>query len=154
MKKILAILLSLALVICMLPASTVTAFAETTSLTDDMITLSPASGTYTGATIATPTVTVKGATAADFDVECGTITNAGDYTVSHYEDSFLETVKEYVENGGTVIVCGLADYQDTTSGQTATETNKLLEAIGSTIRMNSDEAYDEVNNGGQPYRLY
>ena len=80
--------------------------------------------------------------------------NAGDYTVSHYEDSFLETVKEYVENGGTVIVCGLADYQDTTSGQTATETNKLLEAIGSTIRMNSDEAYDEVNNGGQPYRLY
>lgn len=80
--------------------------------------------------------------------------NAGDYKVSHYEDSFLETVKEYVENGGTVIVCGLADYQDTTSGQTATETNKLLEAIGATIRMNSDEAYDEVNNGGQPYRLY
>ena len=80
--------------------------------------------------------------------------NAGDYKVSHYEDSFLETVKEYVENGGTVIVCGLADYQDTTSGQTATETNKLLEAIGATIRMNSDEAYDEVNNGGQAYRLY
>lgn len=80
--------------------------------------------------------------------------NAGDYKVSHYEDSFLETVKEYVENGGTVIVCGLADYQDTSSGQTATETNKLLEAIGATIRMNSDEAYDEVNNGGQPYRLY
>lgn len=82
MKKILAILLSLALVICMLPASTVTAFADTVSLTDDMITLSPASGTYTGATIATPTVTVKGATAADFDVQCDTITNAGDYTVT------------------------------------------------------------------------
>lgn len=80
--------------------------------------------------------------------------NAGDYTVSHYEDSFIQLVKEYVENGGTVIVCGIADYQDTTDGQTTTETNKLLEAIGSTIRMNSDEAYDEVNNGGQPYRLY
>ncbi len=82
MKKILAILLSLALVICMLPASAVTAFADTVSLTDDMITLSPASGTYTGATIATPTVTVKGATAADFDVQCDTITKAGDYTVT------------------------------------------------------------------------
>lgn len=68
MKKILSILLSFALVICMLPASAVTAFADTISLKDDMITLSPASGTYTGATIATPTVTVKGATAADFEV--------------------------------------------------------------------------------------
>lgn len=90
MKKILAILLSLALVICMLPASAVTAFAaddpatptSPVALTSDMITLSPANGTYTGATIATPTVTVKGATAADFDVQCDTITNAGDYTVT------------------------------------------------------------------------
>lgn len=80
--------------------------------------------------------------------------NAGKFVISHYEDEFIQTVKNYVEKGGTVIVCGLADYQDSTSGQTATETNKLLEAIGSTIRMNSDEAYDEVNNGGQPYRLY
>ena len=82
MKKILAILLSLALVICMLPASAVTAFADTVSLTDDMITLSPASGTYTGATIATPTVTVKGATAADFEVQCNAIKTAGDYTIT------------------------------------------------------------------------
>lgn len=80
--------------------------------------------------------------------------NAGPYVISHYEDEFIQTVKKYVENGGTVIVCGIADYQDSTAGQTATETNKLLEAIGATIRMNSDEAYDEVNNGGQPYRLY
>ena len=80
--------------------------------------------------------------------------NEGDYVVSHFEDSFIKLVKEYVENGGSVIVCGLADYQDRPEGQTATETNKLLEAIGSTIRMNSDEAYDEEKNGGQPYRLY
>ena len=80
--------------------------------------------------------------------------NAGDYIVSHYEDSFIRLIKEYVEKGGSVIVCGLADYQDSLQGQTATETNKLLEAIGSTIRMNSDEAYDEEKNGGQPYRLY
>ncbi|MEE1038604.1 MAG: CehA/McbA family metallohydrolase [Eubacterium sp.] len=80
--------------------------------------------------------------------------NAGDYNISHFEDSFIALVKEYVANGGTVIFCGIADYQDSTNGQTATELNKLLEAIGATIRVNSDEAYDEVNNGGQPYRLY
>ena len=80
--------------------------------------------------------------------------NAGDYTPSHYSDEFLKMVSEYVANGGSVIVCGLADYSDTTSGQTATEQNKLLAAIGSTIRMNSDEVYDEENNGGQAYRLY
>lgn len=80
--------------------------------------------------------------------------NAGDYVVSHFEDEFMALVKDYVANGGSVIVCGLADYQDSTNGQTATEQNKLLAAIGSTIRVNSDEAYDEVNNGGQAYRLY
>ncbi len=80
--------------------------------------------------------------------------NAGDYTPSHYSDEFIAMVAEYVKNGGSVIVCGLADYSDTTSGQTATEQNKLLEAIGSTIRMNSDEVCDDTNNGGQIYRLY
>ena len=80
--------------------------------------------------------------------------NAGDFVASHYEDDFLAMVAEYVANGGSVIVCGLADYQDSTIGQTATEQNKLLAAIGSTIRLNSDEGYDEVNNGGQNYRLY
>ena len=56
--------------------------------------------------------------------------NAGDYTVSHFEDSFLQMVKAYTDNGGTLITCGIADYQDSTSGQTATEMNKLLAAIG------------------------
>ena len=80
--------------------------------------------------------------------------NAGDYTVSHFSDDFIQMVKNYTDNGGTLITCGIADYQDTTSGQTATEMNKLLAAIGATTKLNSDEAYDEVNNGGQAYRLY
>ena len=80
--------------------------------------------------------------------------NAGEYSPKHYSEEFLAMVAEYVANGGSVVVCGLADYQDSTTGQTATEQNKLLEAIGSTIKMNSDEVYDEVNNGGQAYRLY
>ncbi|MCR4758108.1 MAG: CehA/McbA family metallohydrolase, partial [Butyrivibrio sp.] len=76
------------------------------------------------------------------------------YTVSHYEDEFLEVVKNYVAEGGSVIVCGLADYSDSTDCQTATEQNKLLEAIGATIRMGSDEVADDKNNGGQVYRMY
>ena len=79
---------------------------------------------------------------------------AGDYVPSHYSEEFLKLVKDYVSNGGSVIVCGLADYQDTTNGQTATEQNKLLETIGATIRMGSDEVWDDTNNGGQQYRMY
>ena len=80
--------------------------------------------------------------------------NAGDYKVSHFDDEFINMIKTYTDNGGTLIVCGLADYQDTADGQTSTEINKLLSAIGSTTKLNSDEAYDTENNGGQAYRLY
>ncbi|WP_029232254.1 CehA/McbA family metallohydrolase [Butyrivibrio sp. VCB2006] len=74
--------------------------------------------------------------------------------VKHFEDSFIELVKEYVAGGGNLIVCGLADYQDTADGQSSTEINKLLEAVGATTRINSDEVVDNDNNGGQEYRLY
>ncbi|MBE5959884.1 MAG: hypothetical protein E7256_00620 [Lachnospiraceae bacterium] len=80
--------------------------------------------------------------------------NAGNYTVSHFEDQFIETVKEYIKRGGDVILCGIADYQDTESGQTSVEMNRLLKAIGATTRINSDEAVDDELNGGQNYRLY
>ena len=74
--------------------------------------------------------------------------------IMHFEDSFIQLVKEYVENGGNLIVCGLADYQDTKDCQSSTEINKLLEAIGATSRINSDEVCDDEKNGGQNYRLY
>lgn len=84
--------------------------------------------------------------------------NAGDYTASLFEEDFIDTVKGFVKNGGSVIVCGLADYQDKGSPSadyhTAAQLNKLLAAIGSSLRINDDEAYDEENNGGQAYRLY
>lgn len=83
--------------------------------------------------------------------------NAGDYTPSEFSEEFIATVKRYVDNGGSVIVCGLADYQDSRDGsdhQTSVQLNKLMEAIGSTMRFNDDEVYDTVNNGGQAYRLY
>lgn len=84
--------------------------------------------------------------------------NAGDYVAKPFEDSFLNLVKDYVAKGGSVIVCGLADYQDkgaeSADYHAAAQLNKLLSTIGSTMRIGDDEVYDEVNNGGQAYRLY
>lgn len=80
--------------------------------------------------------------------------NAGDYEVSHFSDDFINMVKDYTDNGGELITCGIADYQDSTDCQSSTEINKLLKGIGATTRINSDEAYDTENNGGQAYRLY
>lgn len=81
----------------------------------------------------------------------------GEAVVSTFEDSFIEVVCDYVNDGGTVIVCGLADYQDANAGlpyTTYAQVNKLLEGIGSSMRVNDDELIDQNENGGQPYRLY
>ncbi len=83
--------------------------------------------------------------------------NAGDYVASLYEDEFIEAVQTYVQAGGSVIVCGLADYGEASSSaeyHTAAQQNRLLEALGSSMSINDDEAYDVNNNGGQAYRLY
>ena len=80
--------------------------------------------------------------------------NAGPYNISHFEQEFIDLVVEYAENGGTIILSGLSDFQDRAEGQSSTEINKLLVALGATSRLNSDQANDEINNGGQPYRLY
>lgn len=79
---------------------------------------------------------------------------------NRFSDEFVNIVKEYVQGGGTLIVCGLADYQDSDSPgtnneyTTYTQINKLLSGIGSTMRVNDDELIDQDENGGQQYRLY
>ena len=81
----------------------------------------------------------------------------GDAQPSTFEDSFIQVVSDYVNGGGRVVVCGLADYQDANSGLPYTsyaQVNALLEGIGSTMRINDDELIDQDENGGQPYRLY
>ena len=85
--------------------------------------------------------------------------NAGDYMAKPFEDDFIQMVADYVRSGGSVVVCGLADYQDRGAvygpeGHAAAQLNKLLAALGSTLRIHDDEAYDEERNGGQAYRLY
>ena len=80
--------------------------------------------------------------------------NGISYGPQVFSDEFIQTVKRYAENGGDIIVCSLADYQDGTGEYaSSTQLNKLLEAIGVTTRINNDEVVDDDNNAGQSYRL-
>ena len=69
MKRILAILLSLTLVICMFPAMTTTAWAAVVVLENSSVSLDRDSAEYTGSSV-TPTVTVKDAKGADVTGQC------------------------------------------------------------------------------------
>lgn len=66
-----------------------------------------------------------------------------------FDEEFVEKVRTFVENGGTVILCGQSDMGDL-SLHTSGEMNKLLEAMGATVRLNDDTAWDEENNSGTP----
>lgn len=66
-----------------------------------------------------------------------------------FDEEFVEKVRTFVENGGTVILCGQSDMGDL-SLHTSGELNKLLEAMGATVRLNDDTAWDEENNSGTP----
>lgn len=66
-----------------------------------------------------------------------------------FDEAFVEKVRTFAENGGTVILCGQSDMGDL-SLHTSGELNKLLEAMGATVRLNDDTAWDEENNGGTP----
>ena len=84
-----------------------------------------------------------------------------------YTDEEIAAVKAFAEKGNTVIVTGWGDYYesyDKYSDNTphvlpidqhmSAQQNKLLEALGSNIRISDDEVKDDTNNGGQPQRLY
>ena len=70
-------------------------------------------------------------------------------------------VADYAPSGGTVILCGLADYQDSNNGAPYCSTEQISpirEAMGATMRLNDDEVLDDDTdyNGGdtQTYRVY
>ena len=62
-----------------------------------------------------------------------------------FDEAFVEEVRTFVENGGTVILCGQAD-----KGHTSGEMNKLLEAMGATVRLNDDAASSISTNVFNP----
>ena len=66
-----------------------------------------------------------------------------------FDEEFVEKVRTFAENGGTVILCGQSDMGDRNL-HTSGELNRLLEAMGATMRLNDDTAWDEENNSGTP----
>lgn len=74
---------------------------------------------------------------------------------SIFEEQFINDVANYVNDGGTVITCALADYQDSSSDPytSSKQINDLLKAMGSSMSINSDEVVDQENNDGSSYRL-
>ncbi|MBM7560866.1 CehA/McbA family metallohydrolase [Fusibacter tunisiensis] len=86
---------------------------------------------------------------------------------SNYSDEEIEAIKAFAESGKTVIVTGWSDYYENyeayTDGtpyalpaedQMSAQQNRLLKALGSSLRIADDQIKDDVNNGGQPQRLY
>jgi len=67
-----------------------------------------------------------------------------------FDEEFVEKVRTFVENGGTVILCGQSDMGDLSGLHTSGELNRLLKAMGATVRLNDDTAWDEENNSGTP----
>ena len=63
-----------------------------------------------------------------------------------FEPEFLELVKNYVNNGGQLLLLGKAGG--------SIELNRLLEHLGSAMALNGDTAKDEIHNGGSPEQIY
>ena len=66
-----------------------------------------------------------------------------------FDEEFVENVRSFVENGGTVILCGQSDMGGRNL-HTSGELNKLLEAMGATVRLNDDTASSISTNVFNP----
>lgn len=65
-----------------------------------------------------------------------------------FSQTFLDAVCEYVQSGGSLLVCGQP------AGQGVKELNRLLEAAGATLQLNEDTLTDSLYNGGEESLLY
>lgn len=66
-----------------------------------------------------------------------------------FDEEFVEKVRTFVENGGTVILCGQSDMGGRNL-HTSGELNRLLEAMGATVRLNDDTASSISTNVFNP----
>lgn len=66
-----------------------------------------------------------------------------------FDEAFVEKVRTFAESGGTVILCGQSDMGDL-SLHTSGELNRLLEAMGATVRLNDDTASSISTNVFNP----
>ncbi len=76
-----------------------------------------------------------------------------------YSDNEIEALVAFNNNGGAVILCGWGDYYESytvfpAEDHMAAQQNKVLTALGSSLRISDDETKDNTWNGGQAQRLY
>lgn len=76
-----------------------------------------------------------------------------------YSDAEIEAIKAFNSAGGAIVITGWGDYYEsytsfTAEDHMAAQQNKLLAALGSSLRVSDDEIKDDSYNGGQNQRLY
>ena len=76
-----------------------------------------------------------------------------------YTDDEIAAIVAFNNAGGTVVLCGWGDYYESYASfpaeeHMAAQQNKILSALGSSLRISDDETKDETWNGGQSQRLY
>ena len=76
-----------------------------------------------------------------------------------YSNAEIEALVAFNNAGGAVILCGWGDFYESYSefpaeDHMAAQQNKILTALGSSIRISDDETKDDTHNGGQSQRLY
>ncbi|MEW9124043.1 MAG: 5'-nucleotidase C-terminal domain-containing protein [Thermotaleaceae bacterium] len=68
----------------------------------------------------------------------------------------IDAVKGFVNGGGSLLITSRADYGEGSypkEYQSSVQSNSVLEALGSNLRINDDQVIDNHNNDGLPYRL-
>ena len=76
-----------------------------------------------------------------------------------YSNDEIEAITAFNNNGGAVVLCGWGDFYESydsfpAEDHMAAQQNKILEALGSSLRISDDETKDDTWNGGQTQRLY
>ena len=76
-----------------------------------------------------------------------------------YSNAEIEAIKAFNSAGGAIVITGWGDYYESYSefpaeDHMAAQQNKLLAALGSSLRVSDDEIKDDSYNGGQNQRLY
>ncbi|MGM9586533.1 MAG: DUF5689 domain-containing protein, partial [Candidatus Limivicinus sp.] len=76
-----------------------------------------------------------------------------------YSEAEIAAITEFNSKGGTVVLCGWGDYYESykefpAEDHMAAQQNKILAALGSSLRISDDETKDDTWNGGQAQRLY
>ena len=76
-----------------------------------------------------------------------------------YSDEEIQAIVRFNQAGGAVVLAGWSDYYEhyadfPAADHMAAQQNKVLEALGSSLRIGDDATNDDSLNGGQTQRLY